>query len=168
MNKSSDFIRGSPFPVGNIRVSYLIKKKFDGVITHVFKKQVTDVKLKGSSSTPRNVSIREKELCSPNASSSSQSDKQEVDDNRDQNGGEFHRNENDSFRNNRIDSRTSSHISSIELQTYKPLMPLLPAEIDHVEETPPASIFVIEVDVNHVDSVHENMDEEVMENKDKG
>ncbi|XP_034182717.1 adenosine receptor A2b [Osmia lignaria lignaria] len=135
-------------------------------------RQVTDVKLKGSSSTPRNVSIREKELCSTNGSSSSQSDKQEVDvsvnDNRDQNGGEFHRNESDSFRNNRIDSKTSPHISSIELQTYKPLMPLLPAEIDHVEETPPASIFVIEVDVNHIDSVHENMDEEVMENKDKG
>ena len=92
-------------------------------------RQVTDVKLKGSSSTPRNVSIREKELCSTNGSSSSQSDKQEVD------------------------------VS---------LMPLLPAEIDHVEETPPASIFVIEVDVNHIDSVHENMDEEVMENKDKG
>lgn len=47
-------------------------------------------------------------------------------------------------------------------------MPLLPAEVDHVEETPPASIFVIEVDVNHVESVHEKLDEELMENKDKG
>lgn len=37
---------------------------------------------------------------------------------------------------------------SMELQTYKSLVPLLPAEEDHVEETPPASIFVIEADVN--------------------
>ncbi|XP_011867075.1 PREDICTED: adenosine receptor A2b-like isoform X2 [Vollenhovia emeryi] len=41
--------------------------------------------------------------------------------------------------------------SSMELQTYKSLAPLLPAEEDRVEETPPASIFVIEADVvNHV------------------
>ncbi|KAL0118811.1 hypothetical protein PUN28_009463 [Cardiocondyla obscurior] len=41
---------------------------------------------------------------------------------------------------------------SMELQTYKSLAPLLPAEEDRVEETPPASIFVIEADVvNHAD-----------------
>ncbi|XP_012536943.1 adenosine receptor A2b isoform X2 [Monomorium pharaonis] len=41
-------------------------------------------------------------------------------------------------------------ISSMELQTYKSLAPLLPAEENRVEETPPASIFVIEADVvNH-------------------
>lgn len=40
--------------------------------------------------------------------------------------------------------------SSMELQTYKSLLPLLPAQEDRVEETPPASIFMIEVDVlNH-------------------
>jgi len=39
---------------------------------------------------------------------------------------------------------------SMELQTYKSLAPLLPAEENHIEETPPASIFVIEADVvNH-------------------
>lgn len=42
--------------------------------------------------------------------------------------------------------------SSMELQTYKSLAPLLPAEENYVEETPPASIFVIEADVvNHAD-----------------
>lgn len=45
--------------------------------------------------------------------------------------------------------------SSMELQTYKSLAPLLPAEEDHVEETPPASIFVIEADVvNHASPDH--------------
>ncbi|XP_029171232.1 adenosine receptor A2b-like isoform X2 [Nylanderia fulva] len=39
---------------------------------------------------------------------------------------------------------------SMELQTYKSLIPLLPAQEDRIEETPPASIFMIEVDVlNH-------------------
>lgn len=39
---------------------------------------------------------------------------------------------------------------SMELQTYKSLVPLLPAQEDRIEETPPASIFMIEVDVlNH-------------------
>ncbi|KZC09710.1 PREDICTED: adenosine receptor A2b-like [Dufourea novaeangliae] len=132
-------------------------------------RQVTDVRLKPSS-TPRNVSIREKEAS--NASSSSQSDKQEVDDcnndNASQNSNENHRSESDSYANNRIDSKVPSSVSSMELQTYKPLVPLLPAEIDHLEETPPASIFVIEVDVNRVDSVREMMDEESMECTDKG
>lgn len=117
---------------------------------------------------PRNISIRDKEI--GNASSSSQSDKQEGD-NVSQNSNEFQRNESDKFENNRIDSnisRSSSHITSMELQTYKPLMPLLPAEIDHIEETPPASIFVIEVDVNHMESVHKKLNEELTENKDKG
>ncbi|XP_003705802.2 adenosine receptor A2b [Megachile rotundata] len=136
-------------------------------------RQVTDVKLRGSYSTPRKVSIREKELCNANASSSSHSDKPEVDDCANDNttqDDEFRRNGSDNFKIKTIDSSlsiTPSHISSIELQTYKPLMPLLPAEVDHVEETPPSSIFVIEVDVNHVDSVHESMDE-LTENKDKG
>lgn len=119
-------------------------------------------------SVPRNISIRDKEI--GNASSSSQSDKQEGD-NVSQNSNEFQRNESDKFENNRIDSnisRSSSHITSMELQTYKPLMPLLPAEIDHIEETPPASIFVIEVDVNHMESVHKKLNEELTENKDKG
>lgn len=119
-------------------------------------------------SVPRNISIRDKET--GNASSSSQSDKQEGD-NVSQNSNKFQRNESDKFENNRIDSnisRSSSHITSMELQTYKPLMPLLPAEIDHVEETPPASIFVIEVDVNHMESVHKKLNEELTENKDKG
>ncbi|XP_011168551.1 adenosine receptor A2b isoform X2 [Solenopsis invicta] len=50
----------------------------------------------------------------------------------------------------RNDDATARGISSMELQTYKSLVPLLPAEEDHVEETPPASIFVIEADVvNH-------------------
>lgn len=40
--------------------------------------------------------------------------------------------------------------SSMELQTYRSLAPLLPAEENRVEETPPSSIFVIEADVvNH-------------------
>lgn len=56
----------------------------------------------------------------------------------------------------------------MELQIHKPLMPLLPAEVDHIEETPPSSIFVIEVDVNHVESVHEKLDEDLTESKDKG
>lgn len=39
---------------------------------------------------------------------------------------------------------------SMELQTYKSLLPLLPAQEDRIEETPPASIFMIDVDVlNH-------------------
>lgn len=45
--------------------------------------------------------------------------------------------------------------SSMELQTYKSLAPLLPAEENHVEETPPASIIVIEADVvNHASPDH--------------
>lgn len=41
--------------------------------------------------------------------------------------------------------------TSMELQTYKSLLPLLPAQEDQIEETPPASIFMIEVDVlNHM------------------
>ncbi|KAG6800130.1 adenosine receptor A2b [Apis mellifera caucasica] len=130
-------------------------------------RQVTDVRSKGLS-VSRDISIRDKET--GNASSSSQSDKQE-DDNMSQNSNEFQRNESDKFENNRIDSnisKSSSHITSMELQTYKPLMPLLPAEIDNVEETPPASIFVIEVDVNHMESVHKKVNEELTENKDKG
>ncbi|XP_070157254.1 LOW QUALITY PROTEIN: adenosine receptor A2b [Polyergus mexicanus] len=39
---------------------------------------------------------------------------------------------------------------SMELQTYKSLLPLLPAQEDRIVETPPASIFMIEVNVlNH-------------------
>lgn len=39
---------------------------------------------------------------------------------------------------------------SMELQTYKSLLPLLPAQEDRIEETPPGSIFMIDVDVlNH-------------------
>ncbi|CAL7947595.1 unnamed protein product [Xylocopa violacea] len=128
-------------------------------------RQVTDVRSKASLTVARNVSIREKEV--ENVSSSSPSDKQEVD-NVSPNSNELHRNGSDSFGSRKIDSRSSSRMTSMELQIYKPLMPLLPAEVDHVEETPPASIFVIEVDVNHVDSVHENMDEELAESKDKG
>ncbi|XP_014479841.1 PREDICTED: adenosine receptor A2b-like isoform X2 [Dinoponera quadriceps] len=48
----------------------------------------------------------------------------------------------------------AAHTSSMELQTYKSLAPLLPAEEGHVEETPPASIFVIEADVNQATSDH--------------
>lgn len=44
---------------------------------------------------------------------------------------------------------TITRTTSMELQTYKSLAPLLPAEEGRVEETPPASIFVIEADVNH-------------------
>jgi len=50
----------------------------------------------------------------------------------------------------RNDDAIDCGISSMELQTYKSLAPLLPAEENHIEETPPASIFVIEADVvNH-------------------
>lgn len=136
-------------------------------------RQVSDVRVKGSFSTPRNISIREKET--GNASSSSQSDKQEIDgcpnDNASQNSNENHGSDSDNYTNNRIDSslsRAPSRVSLMELQTSKPLVPLLPAEIDHVEETPPASIFVIEVDVNHIDSVREKVDEESIESKEKG
>ncbi|CAK9821995.1 Adenosine receptor A2b [Anthophora retusa] len=135
-------------------------------------RQVTDVKLKGSLTAGRSISFQEKEV--GNTSSSSQSDKQEIEgcvnDSASQNSNELQRNESDSLGNNRIDSSVSKTSSCIamELQTYKPLMPLLPAEVDNVEETPPASIFVIEVDVNHVDSVHETMDEELTESKDNG
>lgn len=52
------------------------------------------------------------------------------------------------------DAEKAAHTSSIELQTYKSLAPLLPAEEGHVEETPPASIFVIEADVNQATSDH--------------
>ncbi|XP_031849728.1 adenosine receptor A2b isoform X2 [Nomia melanderi] len=135
-------------------------------------RQVTDVRFKPSA-TPRSASIREKEA--PDESSSSHSDKQEIDglsnDNASQNSNEEHRSESDSSSNNRLNkslSRAPSCVSSIELQTYKPLVPLLPAEIDRVEETPPASIFVIEVDVNHVDSVRELADEELTEQKEEG
>lgn len=124
------------------------------------------MKSRVSFSIPRNVSIGEKKIGN---TSSSSSDKQE-NDNASQNSNELQQNESDNFGNVRIDSSVSrsSHITSIELQTYKPLIPLLPAEVDHVEETPPASIFVIEVDVNHVESVHEKLGEELTENKDKG
>lgn len=127
---------------------------------------MTDVRSRGSLYAARNVSFREKDA--GNASSSSHSDRQEVD-NVSQNSAELQKNENDSIENSRIDSRVtrSTNVTSMELQTYKPLMPLLPAEVDHVEETPPASIFVIEVDVNHIVSVHETMDEELMEASDK-
>lgn len=56
----------------------------------------------------------------------------------------------------RKDDATDRGISSsMELQTYKSLAPLLPAEENHVEETPPASIFVIEADVvNHASPDH--------------
>ncbi|XP_033184037.1 adenosine receptor A2b [Bombus vancouverensis nearcticus] len=126
-------------------------------------RQVTDVRSRGSFSSPRNVTIRENDVAN---TSSSSSDRQE-NDNASQNSNDLQRNESDNFGNDRITPR-SPRITSLELQTYKPLMPLLPAEVDHVEETPPASIFVIEVDVNHVESVHEKLDEELMENKDKG
>ncbi|XP_020299399.1 adenosine receptor A2b isoform X2 [Pseudomyrmex gracilis] len=49
---------------------------------------------------------------------------------------------------NMTDCRISS---SMELQTHKSLAPLLYAEGNHVEETPPASIFVIEADVVNYD-----------------
>lgn len=52
------------------------------------------------------------------------------------------------------DTEKAAHTSSIELQTYKSLAPLLPAEEGRVEETPPASIFVIEADVNQATSDH--------------
>ncbi|XP_018355317.1 PREDICTED: adenosine receptor A2b-like isoform X1 [Trachymyrmex septentrionalis] len=56
----------------------------------------------------------------------------------------------------RTDDATDYGISSsMELQTYKSLAPLLPAEEDRIEETPPASIFVIEADVvNHASPDH--------------
>ncbi|EGI70178.1 PREDICTED: adenosine receptor A2b-like [Acromyrmex echinatior] len=56
----------------------------------------------------------------------------------------------------RADDATDHGISSsMELQTYKSLAPLLPAEEDRIEETPPASIFVIEADVvNHASPDH--------------
>ncbi|XP_076653753.1 adenosine receptor A2b isoform X1 [Halictus rubicundus] len=134
--------------------------------------QVTDVRSK-LPTLSRNASIRENEA--NEASSSSQSDKQEEDgcsnDNASQNSNEEHRSESENCANNRIDSsllRAPSCVSSMELQIYKPMVPLLPAEIDRVEETPPASIFVIEVDVNHVDSVREATDEGSIERKDEG
>ncbi|XP_053988738.1 adenosine receptor A2b-like isoform X2 [Hylaeus anthracinus] len=123
-------------------------------------RQVTDVRAKGFSSAPRNVSIREKETANENGSSSSQSDKQEADDCL-----------NDNSSQNRIDSNLSgapSRESLMELQTYKTMAPLIPAEVDRVEETPPSSIFVIEADVNRVDSILDKMDEESIESKDKG
>lgn len=52
------------------------------------------------------------------------------------------------------DTEEAVHTSSIELQTYKSLAPLLPAEESRIEETPPASIFVIEADVNQATSDH--------------
>ncbi|XP_076232764.1 adenosine receptor A2b isoform X2 [Calliopsis andreniformis] len=126
-------------------------------------RQVTDVRSKGFSSAPRNVSIREKETPSA-VSSSSQSEKQEVEgsgnDTVSQNSNENRPSESDNSTNNRIEVSTPSNISSMELQTYRPLMPLLPAEANRLEETPPASIFVIEVDVNHVESSRETMEEE--------
>ncbi|XP_017882495.1 adenosine receptor A2b-like [Ceratina calcarata] len=133
-------------------------------------RQVTDVRSKGPYSVSRNVSIREKKEEVGNASSSSQSDKQDMD-NVSRNSSELQRNENDRDYENKLDvtiARSSSRVTSMELQIYKPLMPLLPAEVDHVEETPPASIFVIEVDVNHIDSIHEKLDEELTESKDNG
>ncbi|OAD53737.1 Adenosine receptor A2b [Eufriesea mexicana] len=131
-------------------------------------RQVTDVRSKGSFSVSRNVSIQEKEA--GNVSSSSHSEKQEID-NTSQYSNELQRNESDNSRSTKVDSnasKSSSHVTSMELQIHKPLMPLLPAEVDHIEETPPSSIFVIEVDVNHVESVHEKLDEDLMESKDKG
>lgn len=132
---------------------------------------MTDVRSKGFAS--RNVSIREKEADSINASSSSENDKQEADgsvnDNASQRSNEHCHGESETFNDNRIeDSRIPSSVSSMELQTYKTLTPLLPAADDRVEETPPASIFVIEVDVNHVNSVTDTMDEESIESKEKG
>jgi len=70
---------------------------------------------------------------------------------------------NDVDRNEAIDRDTAS---PMELQTYKPLVSLLPAEKDCVEETPPVSIFVIEADVvNHTvpdfhQTLHISLDEE--------
>ncbi|XP_033329877.2 adenosine receptor A2b isoform X1 [Megalopta genalis] len=139
-------------------------------------RQVTDVRCKPTAMS-RNASIREKEVMSEanDGSSSSHSDKQEADgcsnDNVSQNSNEDRRSESDNYVNDRIDSslsRAPSCVSSMELQTYKPMMPLLTAEINRVEETPPASIFVIEVDVNHVDSVREITDEGTIERKDEG
>lgn len=53
----------------------------------------------------------------------------------------------------RNDATDRDTVSPIELKTYKSLVPLLPAEENCVEETPPASIFVIEADVvNHTAS----------------
>ena len=55
----------------------------------------------------------------------------------------------------RADATDHGISSSMELQTYKSLAPLLPAEEDRIEETPPASIFVIEADVvNHASPDH--------------
>jgi len=69
---------------------------------------------------------------------------------------------NDVDRNEAIDRDT---VSPMELQTYKSLVPLLPAEEGCIEETPPASIFVIEADVvNHTvpdfrQTLHISLDE---------
>lgn len=52
------------------------------------------------------------------------------------------------------DGHVARQTTSMELQTYKSLMPLLPAEEDRVEETPPTSIFVIAADVNHTAPDH--------------
>lgn len=52
---------------------------------------------------------------------------------------------------NRDDDKTVQS-SSIELQTYKSLATLLPAEEDRIDETPPATIF--KADVNHTTSDH--------------
>lgn len=54
-----------------------------------------------------------------------------------------------------LDGATDRGTSSMELQTCKLLASLLPAEEHSVEETPPVSTFVIEVDVvNHATPDH--------------
>jgi hypothetical protein len=53
------------------------------------------------------------------------------------------------------DGATDCGSSGMELQTYKLLASLLPAEEHNIEETPPVSTFVIEVDVvNHATPDH--------------
>lgn len=139
-----------------------------------FLNQVTDVRSKGFPSASRNVSLRENQVPANGSSSSqnSQSDKPEAevsgsDDTSRSN--ENRRNESDNSTNNKIEVLESpTNAASMELQIYKPFLPLLPAEMDRVEETPPASIFVIEVDVNHVEFTPDTTEEESTESKEKG
>lgn len=129
-------------------------------------RQVTDIGIRAPGPLTRPGSIQEKREANLTASGSSQAEKQGEGDNAGENSNE-HPCRNVSRSVTRTEpppaglSRTPSAISSsMELQTYKPLMPLLPAEIDRLEETPPASIFVIEADVNPIDSPRDRISPE--------
>ncbi|KAG7198859.1 hypothetical protein KM043_015686 [Ampulex compressa] len=69
--------------------------------------------------------------------------------------------------NKELRSTAKDDITSMELQIYRPLMPLLPTEIDRLEETPPASIFVIHADVNRMEYREIVMSEDKMDQEER-